>query len=383
LNVTKFPRIHLITPSLVPYDAIGNDVVQMREVLSRSGYPVDVWAESIHPDRKNVARPLSTAPAEFWRSPEDILIYHHSMGWPPGENILFETRNKIILKYHNITPPRFFAPYSPPHMHACEAGVQSTKRIARLRGMTILGDSTFNCADLIAEGANPQECSVLAPFHLTEELSRGPFDLPTVQRYGGDIVNILFVGGIKPNKGHARAIRVFAEYYRCFNHRSRLIFAGGIDERLQNYIGDLRDLAARLDVGDSVLFTGSITGAQLKSLYIAADVFLCTSEHEGFCVPLVEAMCFRVPIVAWGGTAVPETVGDCGFVLEDWDEFHFASHIDLLVEDNAMAARFGELGRERYTTQFHPDVLRRQLCELAAGVARQPRTHVDMERIFG
>jgi glycosyltransferase involved in cell wall biosynthesis len=248
--------------------------------------------------------------------------------------------------------------------------------------MRILGDSSFNCADLITEGADPDNCSVLAPFHLIEELSGGPFDLPTVQHYGGDVVNILFVGGIKPNKGHARAIRVFAEYYHSFNNRSRLIFAGGIDKRLNNYVSELRSLAAGLGVGESVIFTGSISGAQLKSLYIAADVFLCTSEHEGFCVPLVEAMCFRVPIVAWGTTAIPETVAESGFVIDDWNEFLFANHINMLVEENETASRFGDLGRERYRTMFHSDVLRRQFCDLAEDVAHLRPTHLVRDRVF-
>jgi glycosyltransferase involved in cell wall biosynthesis len=381
--VRKTPGIHILTPSLTPHDAIGNDVVQMQDALRRSGYLVDVWAEGIHPDRANVASPLCAAPPEIWQSTEDILIYHHSMGWPAGENVLFGSRNKIVLKYHNITPPRFFAPYSLPHMEACEAGVRSTKRIARLRGVAILGDSTFNCADLIADGAAPGDCSVLAPFHLTEELSRAPFDIPTVQRYGGDVVNILFVGGVKPNKGHARAIRVFSEYYQHFNDRSRLIFAGGIDERLDSYVRELRRLAASLDVADAVIFTGSISGAQLKSLYVTADVFLCTSEHEGFCVPLVEAMCFRVPIVAWGVTAIPETMGDCGFVLDDWDEIQFAFHIDSLVRDDGLAANFGDRGRRRYRERFSPESLRAKLCQIVAEVARQPRTQLETERVTG
>ena len=89
-----------------------------------------------------------------------------------------------------------------------------------------------------------------------------------------------------------------------------MIFAGGIDERLRAYLEDLNALATELGIADKVVFTGPVSGAQMKSLYVSADVFLCTSEHEGFCVPLLEAMYFRLPIVAWGITAVPETMGD-------------------------------------------------------------------------
>jgi glycosyltransferase involved in cell wall biosynthesis len=368
--VTRPRNICLLTPSLVPFDAIGNDIAQMRLALLESGHTVRILAEGIHPACASIADPIALAPQELSQSPDDILIYHHSTGWPPGEEILFNTRNRIVLRYHNITPPRFFAPYSLPHTQATELGIESTKRIARLPDMLIVGDSTYNCEELIGLGANPTNCRVLAPFHLTEELGREPFDLATWSRYSGASANILFVGGVKPNKGHARAIRVFAEYHRYFNDRSRLIFAGGIDERLSGYVDDLKTLASQLGVADHVIFTGPVTGAQIKSLYVSADVFLCTSEHEGFCVPLVESMYFRVPIVAWGVTAVAETMGNCGFVLEDWNESLFAAHIDRLVEDHETAERLGTLGRRRYQEAFAPRVLRQNLDGIIAEVTR-------------
>jgi glycosyltransferase involved in cell wall biosynthesis len=369
------PNIHILTPSMFPYDAIGNDVVQMQAILRESGYSVDVFAQGIHPSRADVAKPLSSVPQEYWNSPEDIFIYHHSMGWPLGEEVLFRTRNKIILRYHNITPVRFFAPYSDPFAQGCAAGVESTKRIAQIPDMLVLGASTFNCDDFISLGVAPQHCRVLAPFHLTEELGREQFHVPTVQQYSGDIVNILFVGGIKPNKGHARAIRVFAKYNSSFNRRSRLIFAGGTDERLSNYVQDLIQLAASLGVAGNLVFTGPVTASQIKTLYTVADVFLCTSEHEGFCVPLLEAMYFRTPIVAWGVTAVSETMGRCSFLLDDWNEFHFASHIHRLVEDSGLAAHCGDSGRERYFSAYSPEALGSKLCAVVEEVAQRPRTH--------
>src|SRR6266567_4079673 len=359
--MSGLPNICLLTQNLVPYDAIGNDVAQMRLALMETGYSVRVFAEGIHPACASIGYPINLAPKKLWQSSDDILIYHHSTGWPRGDEILFNTQNKIVLRYHNITPARFFAPYSLPHTQACEFGIESTKRIAKLPRILIVGDSSYNCEELIALGANPDNCRVLPPFHLTEELGREMFDLETLSRYSGSTANILFVGGVKPNKGHARAIRVFAEYRRHFNDRSRLIFAGGLDERLSGYVNELKTLASQLGVADHVIFTGSITGAQLKSLYVSADVFLCTSEHEGFCVPLVESMFFRVPIIAWGVTAVPGTIGECGFVLDDWNEFAFAAHIDRVVEDDQTAAHLGTSGRRRYREAFAPGVLRQMM----------------------
>jgi glycosyltransferase involved in cell wall biosynthesis len=221
---------------------------------------------------------------------------------------------------------------------------------------------------------------VLAPFHLTQQLGGQPFDIRTVQQYTGDMTNILFVGGIKPNKGHARAIRVLSSYQHRYNERARLIFAGSIDERLVCYVNKLRQLAVESGVADSVTFTGRITDSQLKALYTAANVFLCTSEHEGFCVPLVEAMYFRAPIVAWGVTAVPETMGDCGILLNDWDEDLFAAHIAKVVEDSDLAVRLGDQARQRYNSAFSPEVLRRKLVDAIVEIESQSKLYKPSEK---
>jgi glycosyltransferase involved in cell wall biosynthesis len=364
------PRnINLVVPNLAPYDAVGNDVTQMRIALMESGHVVRVFAEAIDPACASIADPIDTAPQELWKSSDDILIYHHSIGWPRGEKILFNTDNKVILRYHNITPAHFFAPYSLPFTESCETGIESTKRIVKLPNLLFVGDSSYNCQDLILYGANPASCRVLPPFHMTEELGREMFDTETVSRYAGATVNILFVGGLKPNKGHAGAIRVFAEYQRTYNDRSRLIFAGSTDERLSKYLRSLKSLARHLGVAEHIIFTGRLTNAQIKSLYVSADVFLCVSEHEGFCVPLIESMYFRVPVVAWGSTAVGETMGDYGAVFEELNESAFAAQIDRVVEDDEIAEHLGTIGRRRYQQAFSPNVLRKKLDGIIEEIA--------------
>ena len=364
------PRnIHLVVPNLAPYDAIGNDVAQMRIALMEAGHFVRIFAEAIDPACGSLADPIDRAPRELWSSSDDILIYHHSIGWPRGEELLFSTENRVILRYHNITPAHFFAPFSLPFTEACEIGIESTKRIVKLPNLLFVGDSNYNCQDLISYGANPEACRVLPPFHLTEELGREMFDTETVSRYAGAAVNILFVGGLKPNKGHARAMRVFAEYQRNYNERSRLIFAGSLDERLGKYLDTLESLARHLGVQDHIVFTGRLTNAQIKSLYVSADVFLCASEHEGFCVPLIESMYFRLPVVAWGNTAVRETMGDYGAMFDEWNESAFAAQIDRVVEDAEIAEHLGTTGRRRYHQAFSPNVLRKTLDGIIQEIA--------------
>lgn len=363
------PRVSLLVPALFPNDAIGTDVVRMRETLAGAGYPVKIFADTIHRDYAHIARPLHTVPKGYWGSRGDILIYHHAVGWRAGERVLFTTRNRLIVRHHNVTPPHFFARYSAQHVRACEAGAECSRRIACLRDLTVLGDSSFNCSELVAMGASPDACRVLAPLHSIEELGRAPFDIPTIERYADGAVNLLFVGGVKPNKGHAGAIRILAEYQRRFNYRSRLIFAGLIEDSFRGYADGLRQMAAGLGLARSVIFTGFVNSSQMKSLYAVADVFLCTSEHEGFCVPLVESMYFRVPIVALARTAVSETVGGAGFLIENLDEAAFASRIDDLAGNLEVASRAGANGRERYLKWFTGNHLRARLMEIVDRVA--------------
>jgi glycosyltransferase involved in cell wall biosynthesis len=221
-------------------------------------------------------------------------------------------------------------------------------------------DSDFNKEELVSLGAPAEACRVLPPLHLTEQLGREQWDLRTWERYRKDVPNILFVGGIKPNKGHARAIEVLAAYRRIFRERARLIFAGS-DPRIGAYREEVVEITREMRVEADVIFTGAIHSSALKTLYMLADAFLCLSEHEGFCVPLVEAMYFRVPIVAWGVTAVAETAADAAMLTETGAVTALAEHVRRCIVDREWAARLATLGRERYEKRFHPQILRAQL----------------------
>ena len=227
----------------------------MRAALRESGYRVDVFAGNVDRSFARAAHLLDAAPRRCWESPEDILIYHHSCGWPRGEEIFFSTRNQVVFRTHNVTPPRFFAPYSPGHVQACEAGLECARRAAQRSDFAILGASAVDCEELVALGAARENCRILPPLHFTEQLGRAAFSIPVLERYAGKEPKVLFVGGIKPNKGHRRVLRAFAEYHHLGNPHSRLIFAGSIDERLRPYVLELRQLVSDLGLDDAAAFT--------------------------------------------------------------------------------------------------------------------------------
>jgi glycosyltransferase involved in cell wall biosynthesis len=159
------------------------------------------------------------------------------------------------------------------------------------------------------------------------------------------VTNILFVGKVAPNKAFEDLIKVFCSYYRYVNRRARLILVGA--RFLPRYDQVLDELVARLDLADAVVFTSRVPLRDLKAYYEAADLFLCASRHEGFCVPLLEAMYFDLPILARAETGVPYTLGQASVQFHELDYALLAEVIHLLVEDGALRRQVVANQRQR------------------------------------
>ncbi|HEU0105791.1 MAG TPA: glycosyltransferase, partial [Vicinamibacteria bacterium] len=158
--------------------------------------------------------------------------------------------------------------------------------------------------------------------------------------YDDGRTNIVFVGRIIPNKKIDDLIRVFALYQRLFDRQSRLLLVG--DYRGQEkYYDRLQDLV-RERHAEEVVFTGQVDDDELRAAYASADLFLCLSEHEGFCVPLLEAMAFGIPVVAFDAGAVRETLRGGGVLLRDKEPAAVAGLVRRLLTDDALRARVME-----------------------------------------
>jgi glycosyltransferase involved in cell wall biosynthesis len=190
--------------------------------------------------------------------------------------------------------------------------------------------------------------------------------------YRDGYLNVLFVGGMKPNKGHALALRTYAAYRHLYTKRARMIFVGNYDKGLSSYLDYIRRLAYQLGVDSDTVFAHSVSPAQLKTFYYAADVFLCVSEHEGFCVPLIEAMSFRVPILAWGQTAVGETMGKAGIVHDKFEPLVFADSLEAYRRNPQRRLEMADEGRLRYEMEFHPEAIQKKLVSLVREVEISP-----------
>lgn len=333
-------QIHQIHPSVSYGDAIGNEMIEIRKILNEFGYESDIYAKFIHPKLKNIKNY-----AEYRKvsSPQNILIVHYSIGY--GSELLDFISllpDKKVLLYHNITPPVFFQNFSSEYEHATKIGIYELKNQIRNIVDVALADSEFNRQDLISIGF--MKTGVL-PYLV----NLNKFDITpnnqVIKKYDDEFVNILVVGRISPNKKVDDAIKCFYNYNKYINPKSRLFLVGSYNG-MDLYYNYLNDIILKLDL-KNVYFTGHTNLDELVSYYKVSDIFLTMSEHEGFCVPLLESMYFEVPIIAYNSTAIPDTLGSAGIIINDKNYIEIAELINLLVKDKVLRNRIIKKQSER------------------------------------
>lgn len=322
-------KVIQIMPTVSIGDAVSNDARALAPVIADMGYKTGIYAENIDPRiSDSFIHPLARLPKT---DPSDVIIFNHSTGTDLCYKLPKMSGRKMMI-YHNITPPVFFEEYSRQAQSLTEYGYKGTKDLAQVIE-AVIADSSYNASELKKMGYN---CDisvrpVLIPF---SDYEKTP-DQEIMARYSGDrYVNILFVGRLVPNKKQEDVIAAFAYYKKYVNHKSRLILAGS-DNGMENYSRKLKKYVEELLI-DDVIFTGHISFASILAWYRLADVFLCMSEHEGFCVPLVESMFFRVPIIAYDSSAIGDTLGGAGLLISEKDPIQTALLIDRVVSDGGL-----------------------------------------------
>ena len=356
--------IAILTPTITPADAVSNDVLAMERLLSERGHQVRMFAENSNITGKQIQPP--PAALSYLREPEDVLIYHHSIGWEAGIETVKSASCRKIVKYHNVTPPEFFEGVSEQHQSLCQRGRSQLNDIVQCQPELYLAASAFNKADLTAAGSQEHKTFVVAPFNQAERLQAGQANFEILDRYRDGSVNLLTVGGVRPNKGHADLIEAFATYYYHFNGQARLFIVGAENKAFAPYAEMLRQLIDSWAIHGPIVFTGEVSDDELKSYYLLADVLLMTSEHEGFCVPLVEAMAMKVPIVAYASTAIPETAQDAGIIWDERDPYLMAQSIEFLATNEPAKMALVQRGSQRYEECFSNHAIEKQFLDVTA-----------------
>lgn len=347
-------KVYQIVSNLAYGDGVGNDILAIDALLKREGYSTGVFALVVD-DRisGDIARPYQEMPR---LQEDDIVILHLAVG--SEMNVWFkEYRCHKIVCYHNITPASFFEPYSRESAAACREGLREIRELCRTPEYGI-ADSRYNKNDLIRYGYQMEidVVPVLIPF---EDYSREP-DQKVLDSYKDGLTNILFTGRIVPNKKQEDVIQAFYYYQKYYNPDSRLFLVGSY-RGMEAYYQRLKQYADRLGVRN-VVFTGHISFSGILAYYHLADVFLCMSEHEGFCIPLVEAMYFNIPVVACDYAAVGDTLGESGILLREKDTMLAAGCVNEIVTNKFLREQIVE-GQNRRLREFSPDVVEKKFMD--------------------
>jgi glycosyltransferase involved in cell wall biosynthesis len=355
-------EINQLLVSAVPGDAVTQAAMELRRVL-RQAATSEIYARYVH---ESLARDVYELPdyrLRWARCPEeDVIIYHASIGEPDIHTFLLDRPEKLVVYYHNISPASPFYPYDPAFAGLLDAG---RRELAELPARTILAMavSEFNAAELRAMGFSDVR---VAP--LVMDLGRLHVDpAASVTELPPQMPLVLFVGQLLPHKRPDFLVQV-AHVLDTYHQPVTLVLVGR--HRLPRYSAALRWLVTELNL-PNVLFTGGVSDAELAGWYQRADVFITASEHEGFCVPPLEAMTFDLPVVARACAAVPETVGDAGLLLAPGaGPLEMAEAVVQLLEQPDLAAGLTRRGRRR-VEELSPERARAEFMRnILAAVAK-------------
>jgi glycosyltransferase involved in cell wall biosynthesis len=333
-------------------DAIGDSARRVRDLLRERGHQSDVFALTVDGDLREEVRPFSDESARR----ADVTVFHFALPSPMTEAFA-STGGARVLQYHNITPAHFFAPYAPALFRLAALG---RRELATLVGQVdlALGDSEYNRQELEALGFTRTGVMPIAVD--LRRITDAPRRPALEEILDDELTNILYVGRIAPNKKIEDHIRLAEHYKRYVDAECRFIFVGKHDG-VPRYYAMVRALIERYRMlPDRFVFTGAVPDEDLATYYRMADAYVSLSEHEGFCVPLIEAMAADVPILAYSSTAVSDTLGGAGIEFFPKDLELGAELLGSLVFDDGIRAEVLD-GQRRRVRDFGDERTAREL----------------------
>ena len=360
------PVAAILVPSLFEGDATGNDALAMARILGAAGWESRLVAE-------NAGRGIDFLPASEAASllarPDTLVVYHQSTWWDRGLHLFRSARGPRVVRDHNVTPAAFFEGVHPDFVRAARGGAEQRARLAREPGVLFVAASDTNARELLALGVESARMRVVPPFHRAEDLAAAPPDEAALRRWSRGGRTILFVGRIAPHKGHLRLLRVAAVHGELFGEPLRLRLVGSFDPRWTRWRSAVDRAVGGLGLADRVEIAGPVSEGELKAAYLSSHAMLVCSEHEGFCVPIVEAARLGVPVIAARQDAVADTLGPDGLVV-DGDDDLLATALHRVLHDGALRDRLVGAQRRRYDRLWAPPVLERSLLEALGPLAR-------------
>lgn len=339
-------RIHLLLSTLAFADGIGRDVFFQKSIFEEKGFTCDIYTVNFDEDAINYRYDIHS----LHSAPDDLIIDHIS-GQVNYDDIIARQPCRKVFLYHNITPPN----YVTNEVKAfCEAGLKQVPELSNLYDF-IAGDSKYNLDCLRDLGVNRDGDVLPIPVEFSYERVKKKFD-------PAKTVEFLFVGRVVNNKRFEDIIDAFAYYHKILNRNSKLTLAGKIDVA-GDYYNFIKKKITSSGCANSIRMTGRVSDEQLHQLYLNSDVFLCMSEHEGFCIPLLEAMYNGLVVFAFETTAIGETMGNAGVLFHDRTPEIVANLIDSTLKDTNQVEKIIET-EAKHVENYSRDRVKARLVEL-------------------
>lgn len=342
-------QIHQLLPNLDYGDAISNHALEIRNILRKWGYQSNIYVQYIHPRMSKEC--FYYQEHKTVSTPQNIAIYHYSIG-ADMQSYVKKIPDKKIMVYHNITPYWFFEGLNHQLTHLLKAGRDELRNFSTIPLLS-LADSEYNLQELKALGY--ERVGVLPIIQDFSKFCREPAP-EIMSRYNDGNINIIYVSRIVPNKKYEDLIKTFYFYHKYINSKSRLILVGSY-KGMEQYFIVLQNLIKKLNLGQ-VILTGQVDLEELIAYYRSSHIFLSLSEHEGFGVPFLEAMFFKLPIVALKSSAVPYTLGGAGVLVQEKRYEELAELIDIILKEQRLrekiienqSARLKDFDKEKIIT---------------------------------
>lgn len=353
--------VHQFVPMLEP-GAVGAHVLAVQRLLGDMGLESVIFAEHTRGPIGEHASPVGDYGRSVPARPDDVVLYHVAIGSGVAD-LVRERAPRLVLDHHNITPAEFWTGWAP---EVVPAVTWARNQLAELVPRAELGiaHSRYSEGELVELGCRR---TAVVPVLADLDGMGAAVDEAALGRLRHPAPVWLFVGRLAPNKAQQDLVKAFSVYRRVYEPSAVLRIVGGSSS--PRYLEALQDFVAALGLVDAVELTGSVSDGELAAHYAAADVLVCVSEHEGFCVPLLEAMHHRLPIVAFDSTAVGETIGDGGLVLPG-------------KSPGLVAAAVARVLGDRSTRDALIDAGQRRLAELSPAATRQ-RYRQALETVLG
>lgn len=384
-------RIIQLVHTLNPGDAISGEAISLQRIFQARGIEAPIWCLAVHEKVNTLGTRRTRYDLESAvLTQSDVLIMHYSLASPLSDLYRRATDCRRLMIYHNLTPVLWFQGYNARVVRDLSQGLQDLAELASASDI-VLADSEFNRQELHALGC--QHAEVL-PLVLDQEKwnlaanegIRGAFNGHNGGRASTSgqaassatrAVNLLHVGRLAPNKRIEDIIKTFYFFHQKVHPRSKLWLVGtDIDTEIYSF--ELRLLVQSLKLEHAVEFVGSVSDCELKAMYEETDLYLCMSEHEGFCVPLLEAMYFSVPVIAFESSAITETLGDGGILVKEKNFPLIAEACQLVLSDSRLRSALIQAGQKRLQTYswstFEQNVERTILQKFEANSDPRPQT---------